>query len=164
MKRVHPMHNTCLLLAACTLTACASTDALIDAPGVSLTNVQVTDVNFSGQTFLLGFDVINPNPFPLPVTAVIYGVHLDGHRFASGSTVGGFTVPAKGGEEFAIRVELNLLKTAPQLLHIVHDGVRRDIPYKLKGHLGVDIPFVKPVPFSSSGVINMTQTASDEFD
>lgn len=159
MKRVNPMHSMCLLLAACVLTACASTDALIDAPNVSLTKVQMTDANFSGQTFLLGFDVINPNPFPLPVTAVIYGVQLDGYRFASGSTVGGFTVPAKGGEEFAIRVELNLLKTAPQLLHIVHDGVKRDIPYELKGHLGVDIPFVKPVIFESSGEIRLQARA-----
>jgi LEA14-like dessication related protein len=84
---------------------------------------------------------------------VSYGVQLDNHRFASGRTQGGFTVPASGDGQFAISVELNLLKTAPQLLYVVRDGVRRDIAYELKGQLGVDIPLVKPVNFESNGAI-----------
>ena len=79
---------TSLLLSLCLLSACASTGSLIDAPNVSLRNVEVTDLDFSRQTFLLGFDVTNPNAFPLPVKNVSYGVELDGYRFASGSTRG----------------------------------------------------------------------------
>lgn len=142
-----------LLLAATLLSACASTGDLVSAPDVSLRNVQLTDVEFSHQTFLLSFDVTNPNPFPLPISTVSYGVELDSQRFASGRTQGGFTVPASGDGEFAITVELNLLKTAPQLLYIVRDGEKRDIAYELKGQLGVDIPLVKPVNFESSGAI-----------
>jgi LEA14-like dessication related protein len=115
----------------------------------------MTDIDFSGQTFLLGFDVTNPNPFPLPITAVSYGVELEGHRFASGETEGGFTVPASGDGEFAISVELNLLKSAPQLLYIVNDGVKRDISYELKGQFGMDIPFTKPLTFRSTGEIRL---------
>ena len=143
------------LLLAGVLAGCASMDQLISSPGVSLNNVQVTELDFSGQTFRLGFDVSNPNPFPLPITAVSYGVELDGYRFASGETEGGFIVPASGDGEFAINVKLNLLKTAPQLLYIVRDGYKRNIPYELKGQLGVDIPFTKPVNFKSAGEIRM---------
>jgi len=125
----------------------------MSAPGVSLRNVQMTGAELSRQTFLLSFDVTNPNPFPLPISTVSYGVQLDNHRFASGRTQGGFTVPASGDGQFAISVELNLLKTAPQLLYVVRDGVRRDIAYELKGQLGVDIPLVKPVNFESNGAI-----------
>ena len=142
-----------LLLASTLLSACASTGELVTAPDVSLRNVQLTDVGLSGQTFLLSFDVSNPNPFPLPISTVSYGVELDSQRFASGRTQGGFTVPASGDGEFAISVELNLLKTAPQLLYIVRDGEKRDIAYELKGELGVDIPLVKPMNFESSGAI-----------
>ena len=67
-----------MLATLCLLMACASTSDLISAPGVSLRNVEITDVDFSGQTFLLGFDVTNPNPFPLPVSTVSYAVELDG--------------------------------------------------------------------------------------
>lgn len=143
------------LLAACLLAACASTGNVISAPRVSLTNVQMTALGFSGQTFLLGFDVSNPNPFPLPINAVSYGVELDGYRFATGRTAGGFTVPAAGDSEFAITVELDLLKSAPQLLHIVRDGARQNIPYELNGELGIDIPLTRPVSFATAGEIRL---------
>lgn len=144
-----------MLVTLSLLTACASTGDLISAPGVSLRNVEIADIDFTGQTFLLGFDVTNPNPFPLPVSTVSYAVELEGYRFASGSTAGGFTVPSTGDAEFAISVELNLMKTAPQLLFIVRDSVKHDIPYKLRGKLGLDIPLTEPVHFETSGVIRV---------
>lgn len=155
MRRTRILYLSGLALAACLLSACAGTGPLISSPGVSLRNVQMTEIDLSGQVFLLGFDVTNPNPFPLPVKAVSYGVELDGYRFATGRTKGDFTVPANGDGEFAISVELNLLKTAPQLLYIVRDGVMRDIPYELTGTLGIDIPFVEPLEFASEGEIRL---------
>jgi LEA14-like dessication related protein len=137
------------------LSGCASTGDILDTPNVSLRNIEVTDLDFSGQTFVLGFDVTNPNPFPLPVKTISYGVELDGYRFASGSTRGGFTVPASGDTEFAISVQLDLLKTTPQLLYLVRDSLKRDIPYELKGQFGLDIPLTDPVRFSASGDIRL---------
>jgi LEA14-like dessication related protein len=143
------------LATLCLLTACASTGGLVSTPGVSLRNVEITDIDFTSQTFLLGFDVTNPNPFPLPISTVSYAVELEGYRFASGSTAGGFTVPSSGDAEFAISVELDLMKTAPQLLFIIRDSVRRDIPYTLRGKFGLDIPLIEPVRFETSGAIRM---------
>ena len=155
MRAGSHLNSVAILLAAGALSGCASIQELVSAPEVSLTNVEVTDLDFSSQTFRLGFDVTNPNPFPLPVTSVSYGVELDGQRFATGETDGSFTVPANGDGEFAINVRLDLLKTAPALLYTVRDAVSREIPYALKGSLGVDIPFAKPVKFESSGAIRL---------
>jgi LEA14-like dessication related protein len=137
------------------LTGCASTASFVDAPQVSLRNVEVTELDLNRQTFLLAFDVTNPNPFPLPIESISYGVELDGYRFASGETKGDFTVPASSDGGFAISVDLNLMRTAPQLLFIVRDGVYREIPYALKGTFDVDIPFVSPVAFKTSGTIRL---------
>jgi len=137
------------------LTGCASTASFVETPQVSLRNVEVTELDLNSQTFLLAFDVINPNPFPLPISSISYGVELDGYRFASGETRGDFTVPAASDGGFAISVNLNLLRTAPQLLFIVRDGVYQEIPYALKGTFGVDIPFVSPVAFKTSGTIRL---------
>ncbi len=144
-----------VVAAACLVSACAGMQRAIRMPVVSLRNVEVADVNFSNQTFLLTFDVTNPNPFPLPVNHVSYGVTLDKKRFASGQTVASFTVPAQSDAEFAISVELDLFRTAPQILFIVLDGTMRDLPYELSGKLGIDIPFVEPVSFKSSGEIRL---------
>lgn len=155
MSRPKQTSCTVMSLAACLLVACASTGNLISTPGVSLRNVQITNIDFSEQTFLLGFDVTNPNPFPLPISTVSYGIELDGYRFATGETAGGFTVPASGDQEFAISVQLDLLKSAPQLMYIVRDGDKRSISYELNGQLGVDIPFTAPVSFESTGEIRL---------
>ncbi len=143
-----------IALLTCCLSACASLpEILVHAPSVNLSNVQVVGLGFKSQTFLLSFDVTNPNPFPLPVSHVGYGVKLDGHRFASGQTASEFTIPADGGTSFAISVDLNLLQTAPQLLSIVQDGTRQDISYELVGRFGVDIPLTAAIEYRNSGKI-----------
>lgn len=144
-----------LIPAIISLTACASLEEMVEAPSVSLRNVQIQDLDLNGQTFVLSFDVTNPNSFALPIKTINYGVELGGHRFASGEAQSSFTVPAGGDGEFAISVDLNLLKTAPELLLIVREGMRGDIAYKLDGQLGVDLPFAKPVSFSNGGQIRL---------
>ena len=143
-----------VVLLAFGLSSCASLpENLVSTPQVSLTNVEVVGLGFKGQTFLLSFDVSNPNPFPLPIRNVRYGVKLDGQRFASGETPCEFTVPANGDSSFAISVDLNLLQTAPQLLSIVRDGTRRDITYELDGQFAVDIPFTPAISYHDRGTI-----------
>ena len=145
-----------LMATLCGLSACASLpENLISAPDVRLRDVQVMGLGFKSQTFLLSFDIHNPNPFALPVKHVSYDVRLDGMRFASGETPSDISVPASGDTEFAISVDLDLLNTAPQLLSIVREGARAEIPYVLKGELGVDIPFTPPVSYRSDGAIRL---------
>ncbi len=144
-----------ILLAVC-LSACASVpENIISSPNVDLSKVQIVGLGFERQTFLLSFDVANPNPFPLPVRNVDYGVRLDGQRFASGETVSDFTIPAGGDAHFAISVDLDLLQTAPKLLSIVRSGARRDVAYELEGRLAVDIPLAPAIKYRNSGMIRL---------
>jgi len=144
-----------ILTATCVLSACAGTGTLIDSPTVNLTSVELADVSLSRQTFHLGFDVDNPNPFPLPIQAVEYRVILDEEKFAGGATEGRFTIPARGQDDFTISVDLDVLKTAAQLSAFLRGGMREAVSYELQGSLTVDIPFTKPLPFSSTGVIQL---------
>ena len=155
MKRMIIVRSQIALLIAC-LSACASLpESLVSTPSVKLSNVQVVGLGFRTQTFLLSFEVANPNPFPLPVSNVGYGVKLDGQRFASGETASKFTIPADGEASFAISVDLNLLQTAPQLLAIVRDGTRQEISYELEGRFGVDIPLTPTIKYRNSGKIRL---------
>jgi LEA14-like dessication related protein len=144
-----------LLIALC-LKGCASApESFVSSPKVDLQNVQVVGLSFDSQTFLLSFDVENPNPFPLPIQNIDYGLRLNGQPFASGATASNFTVPADGDAQFAISVDLNLFHTAPQLLSIVRDAVRQEIAYELDGKLGVDIPFAPPIKYTNHGTIRV---------
>jgi len=146
----------CLILfAAALLASCATSRVTLPAPEVTLTGVRVKDIGIGGQEFLLGFSVSNPNPFPLPVRSIRYNVRLDGQNVAGGETQGDFVVSARDDGEFVIGVELDLLQSVSQLASLLKGGMPETIDYELHGSLAVDIPFARPVPFSSSGVIRV---------
>jgi LEA14-like dessication related protein len=144
-----------LLTAA--LGGCATTEALVSAPQVSLSSVEMKSLSFSGQTFLLHFDVSNPNPFSLPIESVRYHLRLGEPRFASGESQGNFLVPAGSDATFAISVDLDILQQTSQLTSLLRTGTSSDeVDYELQGSLVVDIPFAKPLAFSNSGVISVS--------
>ena len=45
--------------------------------------------------------------------------------------------------------------TAPDLLAIVREGVRREVPYELEGRLDIDIPLTPPVVYRTEGAIRL---------
>jgi LEA14-like dessication related protein len=143
------------VFAAGTLASCASTETLVTSPTVSLSSVELEKVDFRRQTVLLGFDVSNPNPFPLPVKSLTYQVLFDDQKFAGGQAAGSFVVPARGDDQFEISVDLDILNSATQLASLFTNGAPEQVNYSLKGSFTVDIPFTRPIPFSSSGVINV---------
>ena len=143
------------LMVSFVIAGCAGTGLSVATPDVTLNSVKMSSVSFSGQTFQLRFDVNNPNPFPLPIQSVRYHLQLADKTFASGETQGDFSVPASGSGAFDISVELDVLKSAGQLTGILRSGMREPLAYELSGSLAVDIPFVKPLPFSTSGVITI---------
>lgn len=144
-----------VVCAAALLASCATPRVAVQPPDVTLTGVQVRDIGISGQTFLLGFAVSNPNPFPLPVKSIRYTVLLDNQKFAGGETQSDFVVSARGDGEFVIGVEMDLLQSVSQLSTLFRGGLRDTIEYDLNGSLAVDLPFSRPIPFSSSGVIQV---------
>lgn len=145
-----------LLLCLLSTASCTTlTQNLVAAPDVQLQQVDVVGLGFKSQTFLLTFNVSNPNPFALPIDSVAYGVKLDGQRFASGETSSEFSVPASGNTNFAISVDLNLLQTAPQLLAIIRNGIADPIPYELEGAFGVAMPMAPILRYAHSGDIHL---------
>lgn len=139
------------MLAGCA----AGTEALVSTPDVDLKSVSMERVGFTGQTFLLGFEVDNPNAFPLPVKAVKYRVMFDDARFAGGETRAAFTVPAKGTDQFMLSVELDIINSATEVMSLLKGGMPEHVKYRVEGSLTVDIPFARPLPFSSSGTIQV---------
>jgi len=138
------------------LGGCASlTENVVSQPVVELRDVEVVGLGFKAQTFLLTFDISNPNPFPLPINHIRYGLKLDGQQFASGETPCSKSIPAGGDSQIAISVELDLLSTAPNLLTTVRNSALGEISYQLKGELGLDIPLAPSVTYQTQGSISL---------
>lgn len=135
------------------LAGCASSGSLLHPPAVNLTSVEVSEMTFDNQTFLLGFNVSNPNPVPLPVRSLEYNVRLNDQNFAGGEAESSFTVPAGGDEDIVISVDLDLLRSGAQLTSIIRSGVKDNLNYELNGRLGVDLPTEPALNFSDTGTI-----------
>jgi hypothetical protein len=54
-----------------------------------------------------------------------------------------------------ISVELDMLRTTSQLSTLIGTGIHGNMDYELSGSFVVDIPFAKPLAFSSSGRIKL---------
>lgn len=149
------LKNAAFVAGLLCLAGCASLEDVVSPPGVTLRNVHAETLAFDRQTFLLSFDVTNPNPFPLPVSRLEYGVWLDGRRFASGDADSGIHIPALSDGTFDIRVEMDLVNTVPDLLFVLRDGLDRRLPYRLEGRLHTGLPRARPVPFASEGDVRL---------
>lgn len=150
-----PLRGLVAATACAVMASSCATKPVVETPAVSLTGVQVERMDLEGQSFLLGFSISNPNPFPLPVKSVRYDLRLDNQTFASGTTSSGFRVAARGDGEFDIGVKLNLRQSMPQVAALLRGGLRDTVDYELHGSLDVDIPFARPIPFSSSGTVRL---------
>ena len=153
MSAMSSIRNIAILAAAFWLSGCASTESFVQTPAVNLTSVELDKISINGQTFLLGFDVENPNAFPLPVKMISYRVMLEGRKFAGGEARCDIMIPARGDGAFVMSVELDLLQTRDDLASIVRNGVSGDIGYELAGSLTLDIPLTQPIDFSSAGTV-----------
>lgn len=153
------IHKSCLqavaILLAIGVAGCASNAQIVETPTVHLSGVEASDLSLKGQTFILSFDVSNPNPFPLRIRTVSYRVQLEKQRFAGGELDCDFSIPAGSNGSFAISVKLDILRSASRLSAILRSGMGEPVGYELNGRLTIDIPLVKPLPFSHSGVISI---------
>lgn len=143
------------VLVFATLNACASIIDSLEAPSVKLSSLALGDMSLSNQKFVVNFDVDNPNPFPIPVKAVDYGIRLAGQSFASGSTENAFTLPASGKGQFSLSINTNLIQTAQTLSQVFLQGGQRELDYDLEGSFQVNLPFVSAVPFNQKGVVSI---------
>ncbi|MDH4316716.1 MAG: LEA type 2 family protein [Gammaproteobacteria bacterium] len=141
----------------CILVGCAGPQALVDSPIVRLSSIKSAHMSFDRQNFLLGFEVSNPNAFPLPVKVVKYSVRINDQRFASGETQGEFTIPAHGDGAFTISVDLDMLQQTSRLASLLRLGSHGDLAYELEGSFAVNIPFARPIPFSSKGTLSLAE-------
>jgi LEA14-like dessication related protein len=144
-----------ILATICMLAACAGPAMLVDSPTIRLTRIESGHMSFNRQTFVLGFDISNPNSFPLPVQVLNYNVQIADQQFASGKTDGAFTVPANGDSSFAISVDLDMMQQTSRIGTLLRAGSQGQIPYELNGSLTVDIPFTQAIPFSNKGTISL---------
>jgi LEA14-like dessication related protein len=136
-----------LLLSSCALVP------KLEAPQLSIADVQVLGGDLWEQRLRVRMHVHNPNDRALPIKALEYSVEVDGQQFASGSSVASFTVPPLGDTDFDMNVTTNLATTFVKLLGRSSGG--GDVGYRLVGKVSLSEGILRTVPFDQKGTFQL---------
>jgi LEA14-like dessication related protein len=134
--------------------ACSLVAPHFERPILSVAGIELVGGNLLQQNFLVKFNVQNPNDRALPITGLHAELNVLGERVASGVVDRAFVVPAQGSSQFDMTISANL---ALVLLKLKRSTDQRsdDIDYELTGAAGIDLPFLREVPFQQRGVFSL---------
>lgn len=153
------LRQTLLACAALCVTACSVFAPKFQKPTLSVAKIELKGGNLSQQTFLVTFQVDNPNRRALPVKDVHAELTVEGQVLAGGLTDHPFVVPARGSTQFDMSIRANvalaLLKFA-----IKQSARAESVNYELTGAATLDSVFVHSVPFRQIGVLPLTKSSN----
>lgn len=139
---------------AASLGACALKPSML-APEVSVRNVTLSKLDFSGLDLLVDLRVKNPNDVELPITGIEYAVMLQNVRVADGRQARAVTLPALGETDMPLQVTVNLLKTATELVPLLLNkrGAPKALSYRVDGRVKLDWWYMPSIPFNKIGEV-----------
>jgi LEA14-like dessication related protein len=142
-RRISVAKRLLLVLSLC-LAACTPK---FERPVLTVVGIDMQGGNFFQQTFLVKFQVQNPNDRPLPVSGLHAELNVGGNRIASGVSNKAFVVPPLGQSEFDMTITANMATAILQLANQHSDS----IDYEVTGSANLDLPFMHDLPFRQSG-------------
>lgn len=145
----------CLLILAIAVgvNGCSAMRPQLEAPRLALVAVAMTSADIFNQQFLVRMNVQNPNDRDLPITGLDYKLFLEGDGFAEGMLNKPFVIPANGETDFDMTVRTNFVSGVGRLLSRLNG--RSQVNYSIEGKLLTDIRFLKKIPFSETGSVNL---------
>ncbi len=132
-----------LILVLCTA-ACA---VKFERPNLTVVGIDMKGGNLLQQTFLVKFQIQNPNDRDLPVSGLHAELNVGGEQIASGVSNRAFVVPAHGQSEFDMTITASMALAMLKLANQHADS----IDYELTGAASLDLPFMHNLPFHQNG-------------
>lgn len=146
------MNTSLRLLIGVALLALAACSALVpklEAPRLSIVNIELLKSDLLQQQLRVRMRVQNPNDRALPVRGITYAIEVAGQQFAHGESERDFTVAALGETEFDVNVTAN----AAALLLRLAGGRTRELDYRLVGKVSLASGLLRSIPFEQKGVV-----------
>jgi LEA14-like dessication related protein len=122
-----------------------------ERPIITVSSIQMQSGNLLKQTFLVKFDVQNPNDRELPVSGLHADLSVAGDHIASGVSNRAFVVPALGRSEFDMTITANMALVLLKLANQHADT----IDYEVNGGASLNLPFLHDLPFRQSGSFSL---------
>jgi LEA14-like dessication related protein len=139
--------------AALLLIGCASMLPKLDAPRLSIVRVELqSGGNMQQQPIQLTLHAVNPNDRAIAIRSIDCKLEMDGMAFAQGTTVEGFSLPAKGEVDFDVNVVANFNSA---LLALAGGLGRNSVGYRIYGEVHLKGSWLHAIPFDQKGRVKL---------
>ncbi len=137
------------------LSGCAALGPRLEAPKLTVADVEIIKGDLFEQRFRARVKVQNPNDRELRVRGITYTIELGGAELGRGLSGSSFVVPARGEAEFDMLVTANLAGTLLKLAERARkEGSRpSELGYRLRGEVRLDSGLLRTVPFDQKGTL-----------
>jgi LEA14-like dessication related protein len=142
------------------LSGCAGVGKPLEAPRISLSNLQVQESTGLETVLLIQLRVLNPNEADLDIQGVDCELEINDRPFAYGISNTTIKVPAFDSEIVPVTVYSSVIDILKGLFGLQH---RKELSYRLKGNVRLEgagwIP--STLPFSSQGTFSFRDLSGD---
>ncbi len=140
---------TLLLFVLLSLQGCTAVPGLIERPEVSVQDVTLQSLSLQQGSALIRLSLTNPNPFPIPLHGIRYGLKLNGHQVANGAQAQNRSIQPQETATLAIPVHMNMGELFQVVPTVLQQGGAN---YELQGE--ISLPLIN-IPFSRRGGIGI---------
>lgn len=146
---VRPM---AVVLAVVGLSGCSLFVPKLQAPRLSVVDLQLQKGQLWQQKLKVRMHVENPNDRVLPIKGITYTLDVNGQEFAHGESAASFVVPALGDAEFDMNMTANMAGT---IISLLQHGTDSSIEYQLRGKVSLSEGLLRSIPFDQHGTFKL---------
>jgi LEA14-like dessication related protein len=142
---------TMVVIAAISLSSCASLDQLIQKPTIAFNGLEMTNASLLDGTFNFHFIITNPNPINIHAGRILYDLKFNGTNFVKGRLENGITLPGRSAATLTVPVNVHYLDVFDSMMEMMR---RKTAAYDLSGSFKVG-PMT--IPFQTRGTFDLPQ-------
>jgi LEA14-like dessication related protein len=137
-----------VFLAVLGLSACSLFVPKLQAPRLSVVDIDFQKGALWQQKLKVRMHVDNPNDRSLPIKGITYILDVNGQEFAHGESAASFVVPALGEAEFDMNMTANM---AGAIFSLLSHGNDPSVNYHLTGRISLSEGLLRSIPFDQQG-------------
>jgi len=151
-KKEASVRPIAVFLAVLGLSGCSLFVPKLQAPRLSVVDLQFQKGQLWQQKLKVRMHVENPNDRVLPIKGITYTLDVNGQEFAHGESAASFVVPALGEAEFDMNMTANMAGT---IISLLSHGADSSIDYHLVGKVSLSEGLLRSIPFDQHGTFKL---------